>query len=71
MKLTKVIERENKRRKWQNQKKTLNEIGLKEGQAFADIGCRNGFFTIPTAKMGGMSQGKFMPSIKTPKKPQY
>jgi ubiquinone/menaquinone biosynthesis C-methylase UbiE len=42
---------ETERRKWQNPEAILYEIGLKPGQAFVDIGCNDGFFAIPEARM--------------------
>jgi ubiquinone/menaquinone biosynthesis C-methylase UbiE len=41
------------RRKWQNPEATLQEIGLKTGQVFIDMGCGDGFFTIPAARTIG------------------
>lgn len=46
-----------KRREWQNPDEVLNAIGLKPGDIFMDIGCGNGFFTIPAARIVG-TQGK-------------
>jgi ubiquinone/menaquinone biosynthesis C-methylase UbiE len=42
---------ETERRKWQNPEATLSEIGLKSGQTFVDIGCGDGFFAIPAARL--------------------
>jgi ubiquinone/menaquinone biosynthesis C-methylase UbiE len=44
---------ENKRRKWQNPEQILEEAGLKSGMIFMDIGCGNGFFTLPAARAVG------------------
>jgi ubiquinone/menaquinone biosynthesis C-methylase UbiE len=44
---------ETERRKWQNPEKILAEIGLSPGQTFVDVGCGEGFFTIPAAKLLG------------------
>ena len=41
------------RRKWQNPEGILAEIGLQSGTTFMDIGCGQGFFAIPAAKMVG------------------
>jgi ubiquinone/menaquinone biosynthesis C-methylase UbiE len=50
-----ILRDEQERRKWQNPENVLAEIGLKSGMTFADIGCGQGFFTIPTAKIVGES----------------
>lgn len=44
---------EDERRKIQNPEKILEEIGLRSGMTFIDIGCNDGFFTIPAAKIVG------------------
>ncbi|MBN1366674.1 MAG: class I SAM-dependent methyltransferase [Dehalococcoidales bacterium] len=41
------------RRQWQNPEIILNKIGLKQGDIFVDIGCGNGYFAIPAAKIVG------------------
>jgi ubiquinone/menaquinone biosynthesis C-methylase UbiE len=41
------------RREWQNPEKILISIGLKKGYTFIDIGCGEGFFSIPAAKIVG------------------
>lgn len=41
------------RRKWQNPEEILAEIGLKAGFTFADVGCGDGFFSIPAARTVG------------------
>ena len=43
------------RRKWQNPEAILAGIGLKSGLIFMDIGCGNGFFALPAARMVGES----------------
>jgi ubiquinone/menaquinone biosynthesis C-methylase UbiE len=48
-----ILRDEQERRKWQNPENVLAEIGLKSGMTFADIGCGQGFFTIPAAKIVG------------------
>lgn len=44
---------EGERRKWQDPEKILNGIGLNTGSVLFDIGCGEGFFTIPAAKIVG------------------
>jgi ubiquinone/menaquinone biosynthesis C-methylase UbiE len=44
---------EKQRRKWQNPEKILAEIGLKSGSTFIDLGCGEGFFTIPACRIVG------------------
>jgi ubiquinone/menaquinone biosynthesis C-methylase UbiE len=41
------------RRRWQNPEKILANIGLKPNLTFIDIGCGNGFFSIPAARLVG------------------
>jgi ubiquinone/menaquinone biosynthesis C-methylase UbiE len=41
------------RRKWQNPEAILAGIGLKGGLTFADIGCGDGFFALPAARIVG------------------
>lgn len=41
------------RRKWHNPETTLKDIGLRSGMVFMDIGCGDGFFTIPAAQLVG------------------
>lgn len=43
------------RRRWQNPEAILTEIGLRSGHTFMDIGCGEGFFTIPAAKLVGQA----------------
>ena len=38
---------------WQNAEQILSEIGLQPGATLADIGCGDGFFSLPAAKMVG------------------
>jgi ubiquinone/menaquinone biosynthesis C-methylase UbiE len=45
---------EAERRKWQNPDAILAMIGLKRGFTFIDVGCGEGFFAIPAAKIVGM-----------------
>lgn len=44
---------ETERRQWQNPEAVLDAVGLKPGFTFVDIGCGNGFFTIPAARLVG------------------
>ncbi len=46
---------EQARRKWQKPETILNEIGLQRGMTFMDIGCGQGFFSVPAAKIVGDS----------------
>ncbi len=48
---------ERERRKWQSPERILAEIGLKSGSTFIDVGCGEGFFAIPAAKIVG-NKGK-------------
>ncbi len=41
------------RRKWQDPEKILIDIGLKPGMTFADVGCGDGYFALPAARMVG------------------
>jgi ubiquinone/menaquinone biosynthesis C-methylase UbiE len=41
------------RRKWHNPETTLKDVGLRVGMVFMDIGCGEGFFTIPAAQLVG------------------
>ena len=43
--------------KWYHPKLNLESIGLRSGMVFMDIGCGDGFFTIPAAQIVG-EQGK-------------
>ncbi len=40
-------------RKWHHPKLNLESIGLRAGMVFMDIGCGDGFFTIPAARLVG------------------
>jgi len=44
---------ENERRKWQNPESILKRFGLKAGQTLVDIGCGEGFFALPAARIVG------------------
>jgi ubiquinone/menaquinone biosynthesis C-methylase UbiE len=50
-----ILRDEQERRKWQDPESILAEIRLRAGIIFADIGCGQGFFTIPAAKIVGES----------------
>jgi ubiquinone/menaquinone biosynthesis C-methylase UbiE len=41
------------RRQWQLPEPILEEIGMGPGKKLADIGCGDGFFTLPAARMAG------------------
>jgi ubiquinone/menaquinone biosynthesis C-methylase UbiE len=49
----KVFDGEKERRKWQNPEAILTSIGLKSGFTFVDVGCGDGFFAVPAAKLVG------------------
>ncbi len=44
---------EESRRQWQNPEAILEEIGLKPGDIFIDVGCGDGFFALPAARLAG------------------
>jgi len=44
---------ETERRRWQNPEATLVDIGLKPALTFMDIGCGDGFFAVPAARLVG------------------
>ena len=44
---------ESARRLWQNPEPILRGIGLAAGATFIDVGCGDGFFTLPAARMVG------------------
>jgi ubiquinone/menaquinone biosynthesis C-methylase UbiE len=48
---------ESERRKWQNPEEILQAGGLKSGHTLIDIGCGQGFFTLPAARIVG-DQGR-------------
>jgi ubiquinone/menaquinone biosynthesis C-methylase UbiE len=41
------------RRQWRKPETTLKQVGLRAGMVFMDIGCRDGFFTLPAAQIVG------------------
>jgi ubiquinone/menaquinone biosynthesis C-methylase UbiE len=46
---------ETKRSTWQNAEAVLTEAGLKPGMTFMDIGCGQGYFALPAARIVGSS----------------
>jgi ubiquinone/menaquinone biosynthesis C-methylase UbiE len=46
---------ETERGKWQNPEVILCEIRLKPSQTFVEVGCGDGFFTVPAARIVGKS----------------
>jgi ubiquinone/menaquinone biosynthesis C-methylase UbiE len=48
-----TIPDERERRKWQNPESTLLNIGLRSCLTFVDVGCGDGFFALPAAKIIG------------------
>ena len=55
--MNKTFDDEAERRSWQNPTHILSSIGLKGGLTLVDIGCGDGFFAIPAARIVG-AQGK-------------
>ncbi len=51
------------RRQWQNPEAILTGIGLSAGMVFADIGCGDGYFALPAARIAGPSGGVFAADI--------
>jgi ubiquinone/menaquinone biosynthesis C-methylase UbiE len=43
------------RRKWQDPEEILKESGLRPGMTLIDLGCGEGFFTIPAARYAGLT----------------
>lgn len=41
------------RRSWRKPETTLEAVGLRVGMVFIDVGCGDGFFTIPAAQLVG------------------
>lgn len=48
-----MIPDERERRKWQNPESTLLDIGLRSCLTFVDVGCGDGFFALPAARIVG------------------
>jgi ubiquinone/menaquinone biosynthesis C-methylase UbiE len=44
---------EKERRKWQNPEAILADLGLEPGSTFIDVGCGDGFFTVPATRLVG------------------
>jgi len=44
---------EEERRKWQNPEDILVEAGVRSGSTFVDLGCGQGFFALPAARLVG------------------
>lgn len=51
--ILKISHNADNRRGWQNPEEILFDIGLRPGFTFVDVGCGDGFFTIPAAKLVG------------------
>jgi ubiquinone/menaquinone biosynthesis C-methylase UbiE len=45
--------KETLRRQWRKPEDTLKAVGLRAGMVFMDIGCGDGFFTIPATQLVG------------------
>lgn len=48
-----IFEDDVERRAWQNPEQILRSIGLRLGLVFIDIGCGDGFFALPAARIVG------------------
>jgi ubiquinone/menaquinone biosynthesis C-methylase UbiE len=53
------------RKEWQNPVAVLKAIGLREGDIFVDVGCGEGFFALPAARMVGLEGAVFGIDINT------
>ncbi|HVP17065.1 MAG TPA: class I SAM-dependent methyltransferase, partial [candidate division Zixibacteria bacterium] len=53
MHVYRFLDDEKERRKWQNPEAILVDIGVKVGFTFVDVGCGQGFFTLPAARLVG------------------
>jgi ubiquinone/menaquinone biosynthesis C-methylase UbiE len=53
VKARKSFHDERERRRWQNPEAILVDIGLRSGFTFVDIGCGDGFFALPAARLVG------------------
>jgi len=47
------LHNENERRKWQNPETILADLALRPAMTFVDIGCGEGFFALPAARIVG------------------
>jgi ubiquinone/menaquinone biosynthesis C-methylase UbiE len=45
------------RSRWQDPEKILSAIGVRPGMVFIDIGCGDGYFSLPAARMEGKVYG--------------
>ncbi len=52
------------RRRWHEPETTLKNIGLSAGMVFMDIGCGDGFFTIPAARIVGETGKVYAVDVK-------
>lgn len=50
---SRFIENEKERRKWQIPEDILNEVGVRTCLTFVDMGCGDGFFALPAARLVG------------------
>jgi ubiquinone/menaquinone biosynthesis C-methylase UbiE len=41
------------RKEWQNPEKIFSSIGLEKGMTFVDVGCGEGYFALPAARLVG------------------
>jgi ubiquinone/menaquinone biosynthesis C-methylase UbiE len=46
---------DSERRKWQDPEKILVEIGLAPNMTFVDLGCGDGYFALPAARIVGLN----------------
>jgi ubiquinone/menaquinone biosynthesis C-methylase UbiE len=44
---------ERERRRWQNPEAILRDVGLRSNLTFVDLGCGDGFFALPAARLVG------------------
>jgi ubiquinone/menaquinone biosynthesis C-methylase UbiE len=47
------FDNEKGRRKWQNPEAILVDVGVRTGLTFVDVGCGDGFFALPAARLVG------------------
>ncbi len=53
------------RKKWQDPEKILSAIGLSSGMIFVDIGCGEGYFALPAARLVGPGGKVYATDINT------